>query len=186
MSEQKISREQIQSVLDSYPRERRYALAVMQDVQRLFGYVPRESLEALALHIDCPVAAMYSMATFYKALSMKPKGKHVIKVCDGTACHIGGSVNLINSIQRTLGIGPGDTTGDGLFSLELVNCVGSCALAPVMIVDETYYAQVTTDKLAAILDAYRPGGERDKERTTSPPEAAAPPESADWEGGNGE
>jgi len=123
----------------------------MQDVQRIYGYVCKECLEALALYLDCPLAALYSMATFYKALSLKPKGKHIIKVCDGTACHIGGSTNLINSIRRILGIDPGATTEDGKFSLELVNCVGSCALAPVMLIDETYYGKVTMESLPDIL-----------------------------------
>jgi len=151
MSEYKIQREQITSLFSSYPRERRYALAIMQDMQRLFGYVPREGLEALALRLDCPIASLYSMATFYKALSLKPKGKHIIKVCDGTACHIGGSANLIDFIRRTLSIGPGETTTDGEFSLELVNCVGSCALAPVMLIDETYHGKVTMESLPEIL-----------------------------------
>jgi NADH-quinone oxidoreductase subunit E len=149
--------EQIQIILDNYPKERRYALAVMQDMQRVYNYIPREGLDALALHLNCPVAGLYSMATFYKALSLKPKGKHIIKVCDGTACHIRGSSNLIGSIQRTLGIGPDETTGDGEFSLELVNCVGSCALAPVMVIDETYYGKVSMESLPGILKTVREG-----------------------------
>jgi len=157
MSVQKITREQIQYLIKSYPGERRYALAVMQDMQRVYGYVPKEGLKALAFYIDCPIAVLYSMATFYKALSLEPKGKHIIKACDGTACHIGGSVNLINSIRRILGIGPGETTGDGEFSLELVNCVGSCALAPVMLIDKTYYGKVTMESLPEIFRAVREG-----------------------------
>lgn len=155
--EQKISSEKLQGILENYPKERRYALAVMQDMQRMYNYIPREGLEALAEHIGCPISGLYSMATFYKALSLKPKGKHIIKVCDGTACHIRGSVNLVSSIYRTLGIKPGETTGDGEFSLELVNCVGSCALAPVMVVDETYYGKVTMESLPGILKAVREG-----------------------------
>jgi len=159
MTEQKIPHAQLQGLLETYPKERRYALAVMQDMQRLFNYVPREGLEALAEHLGCPLSGLYSMATFYKALSLKPKGKHVIKVCDGTACHIRGSVNLVNSIERTLGIGPDETTEDGEFSLELVNCVGACALAPVMVVGETYYGNVTTESLPGIFKAIREGAE---------------------------
>jgi len=155
MSEYKIQREQITGLFGAYPRERRYALAIMQDMQRLFGYVPREGLEALALRLDCPIASLYSMATFYKALSLKPKGKHIIKVCDGTACHIGGSSNLIDCIRRTLGIEPGETTADSEFTLELVNCVGSCALAPVMLIDKTYYGKVTMESLPGIFGAIK-------------------------------
>jgi len=160
MAEQKISREQLQDLLVTFPKDRRHALAVMQDMQRLFGYVPREGLEALAEYLDCPIAGLYSMATFYKSISLEPKGKHVIKVCDGTACHIRGSMNLVSGIERTLGIGPDETTEDGLFSLELVNCVGACALAPVMLIGETYYGNVTIDSLPGIFDAVREGAEQ--------------------------
>ena len=155
--EQEISREQIKSMFNSYPKERQYALAVLQDMQQLWNYVPRQGLEALAEHLDCPLSELYSMATFYKALSLTPKGKHIIKVCDGTACHIRGSVNLISGIKRALGIGPDETTEDGEFSLELVNCVGACALAPVMIIDGAYYGKLTTEALPGIFEAVRKG-----------------------------
>ena len=155
MAEQEISSEQIQSLLGAYPKERRYALAAMQDMQRKYNFVPREGLEALSEHLGCPVAGLYSIATFYKALSLKPRGKHIIKVCDGTACHIRGSVNLINSISRTLGIGPGETTEDGEFSLETVNCLGACALAPLMVIDEKYFGKVTMESLPGIFDSVR-------------------------------
>ena len=157
MAENEITKEQMEGLLESYPKERRYALAAMQDMQKLFGYVPRQGLESLADYLGCHLSALYSMATFYKALSLKPKGKHIIKVCDGTACHIRGSVNLIKGIERALGIGPDETTGDGSFSLELVNCVGACALAPVMVIDEKYYGNVTTESLPGIFQAVREG-----------------------------
>ena len=157
MVEHDVSAETIGSILGSYEKDRRFALAVMQDMQRLYNYVPREGLEALAKHLDCPLADIYSIATFYKALSIKPKGKHIIKVCDGTACHIRGSVNLIKGIHRTLGIEPEETTEDGVFSLELVNCLGACALAPVMLIDNIYYGNVRTEELSGIFDAVREG-----------------------------
>ena len=154
---QTITREEMDSLLNAYPDDRRYALALMQDMQRRYNYVPREGLEALSKHFGCPLADLYSMATFYKALSLKPKGKHIIKVCDGTACHIRGSTNLISGIYRELGIEPGDTTEDGLFSVELVNCVGACALAPVMVIDEVYYGNVKTEALPEIFEAVKKG-----------------------------
>ncbi|MGN1003082.1 MAG: NADH-quinone oxidoreductase subunit NuoE [Oscillospiraceae bacterium] len=150
-----ISKEEILSILHGYPRERRWCLAILQDMQRKFSYIPREGMEALAEYLDCPLSSLYSMATFYKALSLKPKGKHIIKVCDGTACHIRGSANLVEGIRRALGIGPGDVTGDGLFSLEVVNCLGACAMAPVMLIDETVYGRVTPEKLPGIFETYR-------------------------------
>ena len=157
MTEKKIPQEEITRILNAYPKDRRYALAVMQDMQRDFNYVPREGLETLAEYLQCPVAGLYSMATFYKALSLKPKGKYVIKVCDGTPCHLRGSMNLVNSLKSILGIGPDETTKDGEFSVELVNCVGSCALAPVMIIGENYYGKVTLEELPGILESVREG-----------------------------
>ena len=157
MEEQKIPVEQIQSILEKYPKERRHSLAIMQDMQRLFGYVPKEGLEKLSVYLGCPLMELYSMATFFKALSLKPKGKHVIKVCDGTACHVRGSVNLIDAVKRTLGIEPDETTADRAFSLELVNCVGACALSPVMVIDGKYYGKVTLESLPDVFQAVREG-----------------------------
>ena len=150
-----ISLEEISGILQQYPKEQRYCLAMMQDMQRRYNYIPREGMEALADYLSCPLSSLYSMATFYKALSLKPKGKHIVKLCDGTACHIRGANTLCDGIGRILGIGADETTEDGLFSLELVNCLGSCALAPVMVVDDTYYGKVTMEKLPDIFEQYR-------------------------------
>ncbi|MCL2121569.1 MAG: NAD(P)H-dependent oxidoreductase subunit E [Clostridiales bacterium] len=150
---------EMQALLDRYPPDPRFALAVMQDMQRQFNYVPREGLLALSSRIGRSEAQLYSMATFYKALSIKPKGRHIIKLCDGTACHIRGSAHLVAAVERLLGIKPEETTTDGMFSLELVNCLGSCALAPVMVVDGRYYGKVSADQLRGILDECRAGEE---------------------------
>ena len=149
----------IADILHNYPAQQRYSLAMLQDMQRHFNYIPREGMEALAEYLDCPLSSLYAMATFYKALSLKPKGRHIIKLCDGTACHIRGSVNLVGGVERLLGIQAGETSADGQFSLELVNCLGSCALAPVMVVDDTYYGKVTMERLPEILARYRKEGQ---------------------------
>jgi NADH-quinone oxidoreductase subunit E len=145
-----------------YPGARRFSLAIMQDIQRELNYIPPQALPLIGEHVGATEGQLYAIATFYKALSLKPKGKHIIKLCDGTACHMRGAPNLVGGIQRHLGIGPGERSADGQFSLELVNCVGSCALAPLMIVDETYYSKVTMEALPGILDAYQKGGEKDE------------------------
>ena len=150
-----IMSQEFSSLLEAYPKDRRYALAVMQDMQRQFNYIPREGLEALAEHLSCPMAELFSMVTFYKSLSLKPKGVHIIKVCNGAACHMRGAVKLIGGIKRIFGIEPGETTEDGMFSMELVNCMGSCALAPVMTVDEKYYGKATIESLFDIFEALR-------------------------------
>ena len=148
----------IEEILHSYPAQQRYSLAMLQDMQRRFNYIPREGMEALASYLDCPLSALYAMATFYKALSLQPKGRHIIKLCDGTACHIRGAVNLVGGVERLLGIRAGETSADGQFSLELVNCLGSCALAPVLVVDDVYYGKVTLEKLKEIIQGVKEGG----------------------------
>ncbi|OUN86140.1 NAD(P)H-dependent oxidoreductase subunit E [Flavonifractor sp. An52] len=150
-----IPMEDIQAILQAYPPEQRFSLAMLQDMQHKFNYIPREGMEALAAYLGCPLSSLYAMATFYKALSLKPKGRHIIKLCDGTACHIRGSTTLLDGVRRLLGIDAGETSEDGQFSLELVNCLGSCALAPVMVIDETYYGKVKLEKLPGILAQYQ-------------------------------
>ena len=159
MPDNTVNISDINEMLERYPAEPRYALAAMQDMQRKYRYIPKEGLLALSAHVNLPQARLYSMASFYKALSLKPKGRHIIKLCDGTACHIRGTVNLIGGVERALGIKPDETTEDGAFSLELVNCVGACALAPVMVIDDVYYGKVTLEKLPEILESCRKKGE---------------------------
>jgi NADH-quinone oxidoreductase subunit E len=145
------------SIIKSYPADKQYALPMLQDIQAKFNFIPRESLEAAAEHLEIPAAQLYSMATFYKALSLTPKGKHIIKLCDGTACHLRGANSLIGGIARDIGVAPGETSADGEFSLELVNCLGSCAIAPVMVIDGRYYGKVTLEGLPEILKEYKEG-----------------------------
>lgn len=142
-----------EDILEKYPREGRFTLAILQDIQGRYNYVPREALYAVAGYLGVPVSKLYSMATFYKALSLKQKGKNIIKVCDGTACHIRSSAALLDEIEKILGLKPGDTSEDGKFSLETVSCLGSCALAPVMVVNEHYYGSVTALRVREILDS---------------------------------
>jgi len=152
---EKFTNLELQGIVEGYPADGRYALAIMQDLQQRYNFLPREALEIIAGHIGCSVAHLYAMATFYKALSLKPKGRHIIKVCDGTACHLYGALNLVDGIRRELGIEPGETSADGEFSLETVNCLGSCAIAPVLMVGKIFYCQVTPEKLSQILAEYR-------------------------------
>ena len=143
--------QRVKEIVGSYEADQRYALAAMQDMQHEFNYIPREGLECLAEHLGCPVAQLYSMATFYKALSLNPKGKHIVKICNGTACHIRGSMNLAAGLERELGIKPGETTADGEFSIEMVNCLGSCALAPVVVIDDVYHNKLKMEDLPGII-----------------------------------
>jgi NADH-quinone oxidoreductase subunit E len=150
----------VDEILMKYPREQRYVLAILQDIQRKYKYIPREAMNGVAKHLSLPLSKLYSMATFYKALSLSPKGENIITVCDGTACHVRSSAVIIEEIQKMLGIGPGETSKDGRFSLETVNCLGSCAIAPVMVVNGKYYGKVTPMRIREIIREY--GGETDE------------------------
>lgn len=145
-------------IIHEYPREKRHTLAILQDIQRKNGFIPREAMEYVSEYLNLPISNIYSVATFYKALSLKPKGKHIIKVCSGTACHIRGSSSIKEELLELLGIEPGETSKDGLFSVEVVNCLGACALAPVMVIDDKYYGNMTKDKVKSVIDQYK--GER--------------------------
>lgn len=130
-------------------------LSVLQDLQEELHWLPRGALEAVARELDLPLTQVYRVATFYTALSLEPRGKHIIRVCTGTACHLKGAGQIIEAIRRELGIGPGETTEDLEFTLETVNCLGACALAPVIMVDGGYHGQVRPGDIAAILDEAR-------------------------------
>jgi NADH-quinone oxidoreductase subunit E len=147
----------IERIITVYPPDRRFALAALQDMQRKFNYIPAEGLDALSAFMNVPIAQLYAMATFYRALSLKPKGKHIIKICDGTACHISGSEVLAESLKDIIGITPGEVTEDGEFSLETVNCLGSCAVAPVILIDDVHYGKVMPDKLVGIIEGVKGG-----------------------------
>jgi NADH-quinone oxidoreductase subunit E len=144
----------LSTIFEHYPRERRHSLAILMDIQHQYNYIPKEALIALAEYLDVKVASLYAMATFYRALSLKPKGKHIIKLCDGTACHLRGTPVLLDTVRRVLKISAGETSKDGIWSLETVNCLGACALAPVMVVDGEYHPKVKPDQLKAIFTRY--------------------------------
>jgi len=129
-------------------------IGILQDVQRLENYLPRETLEYIGRKIEVPLSRIHYIATFYKSFSLKPRGKHIVKVCLGTACHLNGAGQNLEQIERILAVGEGETTADRMFSLETVNCVGTCALAPVTVVDEDYYGAVTPGKVEKMLSTY--------------------------------
>lgn len=147
--------EELERIIRAYPADKRYILAIMQDLQRECNYLPREALEETARHVKIPFSKVYAMATFYKAFSLVPRGKYHIKVCDGTACHIKSSAVLIDQIFNTIGIKPGETSTDGLFSLETVNCIGACAIAPVMVINDRVHSKVSSSGILDIINGLR-------------------------------
>jgi NADH-quinone oxidoreductase subunit E len=132
-----------QSVLDSYPREQRELLNILEDFQTRYRYLPEEALRAAAVHLALPLSRVFSVASFYRALSLKPKGEKLVRVCCGTACHLRGAPLLIEALEEGLGVKLGETDSAGRFTLESVNCLGACALAPVVTVDSTVHGKLT-------------------------------------------
>ncbi|AKL98109.1 NADH-quinone oxidoreductase subunit NuoE [Endomicrobium proavitum] len=129
-------------------------IPILQAVQNEYRYLPEEILAFIASSLRISPARVYGVATFFAHFTLKQKGKHIIKVCDGTACHVKKSTNLINTIKNKLALKDGEfTTKDMLFTLETVSCLGACGLAPVMVVDEDVFGQVTPDKVIQIIDS---------------------------------
>ncbi len=137
----------IDTILEGYPEEPRYLIALLQDVQAEYHYISEENLKLICEHLGVPMTRAWAVATFYKSFSLKPRGEHEIKVCLGTACHLKGGQRLVENLSRELGIGPEETTPDLKFTLDTVNCVGACALAPVAVIDEEYQSQATSRRL---------------------------------------
>jgi NADH-quinone oxidoreductase subunit E len=144
-------------------------IQVLTDLQAQHNYLPRENLEYISRRLKLPLSKIYSIATFYAAFSLTPRGKHLVTVCSGTACFVRGVDNVLGRIEDRLGIKAGCTTPDNMFTLETVNCLGACALAPIVVVDGEYYGQTTVQKVDGILDKYHkgtPGDAEDSEGTT--------------------
>ena len=142
----------IKDVLAAYPRERDSLIPVLQAVQERYGYLPPEALQKAADHIQLSNSTVYGVATFYSHFKLTPGGKHTIRICRGTACHVSGGARILQDMERRLGIKAGETTSDGEYTLETVACIGACALAPTMTVDKETYGNLTTRKTAEVFD----------------------------------
>ena len=133
----------IEVILEKYPRHPQHLIGLMQDVQVAFNYISSENLNLICDYVGVPITQAWSIATFYKSFSLEPKGEHEIKVCLGTTCHLKGAERLIEGCERDLHVERGQTTGDQRFTLDTVKCVGACAEAPVVMVDNNYLGQAT-------------------------------------------
>ena len=143
--------ERVNEIIDSYGADRTNALAILQDIQREYNFLPREALELTARRIGIPAGEIYRLATFFRAFSLHPKGEYVCKVCMGTACHVMGGPRILDALERELGVKAGQTTGDGKFSLEAVRCLGACALGPVVVVNEEPHGYMTPDNAVELI-----------------------------------
>jgi NADH-quinone oxidoreductase subunit E len=146
--------EKVDQILEKYGYRHDALIGIMQDLQRLENYLPAETIRYVAQRLGVPLTRLYYIATFYKSFSLEPRGRHIVRVCLGTACHLSGAVQTQEQIERTLQIKEGETTKDAMFSLETVNCLGTCALAPVAMVDDEYYGEATPGRVEKILSLY--------------------------------
>jgi len=152
MTENTMARDElIEQIVDRYDGETGMLIPMMQDLQTERGYLPADELRGLAERLDLPVSRLYAVATFYSSFRLAPKGLHEVTLCIGTVCYLKGAGRISEAICRDFQVDPGGTTPDGLFSYLPVNCVGACAVAPVMIVDGEYYNAVTPESAAEVL-----------------------------------
>lgn len=154
----------IDKIIDSYDARVTGSISILQDIQRKFNYLPKDALRRMGKKLNVPLSQIFSLATYYKAFTLRPRGKHLICVCMGTACHVKGSHKLADEIQKKLGVKSGETTKDGTFTLEMVNCVGACALGPLVVISDKYFSKVDTKKIDSILKQYKPAPKSAKKK----------------------
>ena len=142
----------IDKILKRYSDPASSIIQVLQDIQHLHNYLPEKVLEYVASRIHVPLARIYSIATFYSAFSLKPRGEHLVTVCMGTACHLRGAPTILEELERRLGIKPFENTKDMKYSLETVNCLGCCAIGPIVVKDGTYHGEFRLDDVSKLLE----------------------------------
>ncbi len=152
-----LDEDKIAQLVERHRHEPAALLAVLQDIQDELHWLTEDALRAVAKMLDVPLTQVFRVATFYKALSLEPRGRHIINVCMGTACHLRGAPGIVDAIERELGIAPGETTKDMMFSVETVHCLGACAIAPVVTIDGKYYGQMTPARITELIERYREG-----------------------------
>ncbi len=145
----------LEKIVDEHRDKPGLVISVLEHIQDEYGYLPKDVLKQVSGIINVPLAQIFSVATFYSAFTLKPRGKHTIHVCLGTACHVRGAPKIVDELSRELDVRAGDTTEDGQFTLETVRCIGCCSLAPVITVGEDIYGYNTMDKMGKIVAKYK-------------------------------
>lgn len=144
--------EKLPALIEKYRNENGTVIGLLQDIHEEYGYLPEDILEQTAKDIDVPLSTLYSLATFYSSFRLEPMGKHHICTCVGTACHVKGAPFVVDTIERELNIKSGETTEDGMFTFDTVNCLGACALAPLVVVDDEYHGKMDQKKVAKLVE----------------------------------
>lgn len=148
-------RRQIDEILARYAGRQGTLIPILQDVQNLYNYLPKDVLEYVAEKTGTPISEIYGVVTFYSLFHLNPRGRNIIRVCQGTACHVRGGKTILQALEKELGIKAGHTTSDLRFTLETVACIGACGLAPVMQVNEDTHGRLTPEKITAVLARYK-------------------------------
>jgi len=147
--------ESVQRIVNKHGKKEAGLIAMLQDIQKEKGYLPEKDLNRIASEVKVPLSRLFSLATFYTAFSLVPRGRHCVNVCLGTACHVRGGARLLDKLERDLGITPGETTEDKRFTLEAVRCVGCCGLAPVVVIDDNFHGKLNQKGLEKVLQKYK-------------------------------
>lgn len=155
MALQSSAVKQITEIVNRYKNEETPLMMILSDIQREYGYIPEEVQELVSLLTGIPVSEIYGVVTFYSFFSLTPKGKYVVGVCLGTACYVKGSQLVLDKFAELLNIKPGETTQDGLFTLDILRCVGACAIAPAVSINGKVYPMVKVNGVEAIINEYR-------------------------------
>ena len=150
-----IASADINRKINKYRNKKGVLIPLLQDIQAIYGYVPDEAVWLIAKEFSIYPSDIYGILTFYAQFRLTPRGQHTIKVCQGTACHVMGGKEILDYIADSLGISEGETTKDGMFTLERVACLGCCGMAPVIMIDEDFYGGCTIQKMEALLNNYR-------------------------------
>jgi len=150
-----LDKTKLDEIILKYGRDKAHLLSIFQDVQKEYRYLPKQAVKHICMRLGMPEADGFEVATFYKSLSLKPRGKHTVHVCLGTACHLKGGADVLLSFVRELNVKTGGTTADGEFTLESVNCLGACALAPLVRVDDKDFGKTTFAKVRNIISEFR-------------------------------
>ena len=155
---QEAAIKQINDICDRYKDETTPLMMILSDIQKEYGYIPLEVQELVSQRTGISVAEIYGVVTFYSFFSLKPKGKNVVGCCLGTACYVKGAQQVIDKFSEILGIRPGETSEDGLFTLDALRCIGACGIAPAVQINGTVYPKMSVDKVPALIEQYRNGG----------------------------
>lgn len=145
----------VDMVLGRYPLRPSSLISVLEDLQESLNYLPEDVLDRVAMDLQVPRAQVYHVATFYKSFSLTPRGEHLISICRGTACHVQGAQKIADMLESELNIRDGETTADGMFTMQSVRCLGCCSLAPAIMIDREVYGGVTPGALRKVLKSYR-------------------------------